>query len=85
MSKAKSHALQARLEVMALALALAALARAVPADRAVAVQEELRREVAQRLDGVALSPEVDAAVAADLCSLLSALGGPMPHGVTLQG
>lgn len=76
MPKAKFEALQARMDVMA--LALAALARAVPAEQAAALQEVLRREVSQRLDGVALSPEADAAVAADLGGLMSALGGWTP-------
>ena len=72
MSNAKMNAIQARLDV--LTVALTALARALPAERAAAVQDGLRRAVAQRLDGVALSPDADAAVAADLGSLMSALG-----------
>jgi hypothetical protein len=64
-------AMQVRLDV--LALALATLARAVPADLAGAVQDGLRRDVAQRLSGVSLSAKADEAVAADLGSLLSAL------------
>ena len=73
MSKAKMDAMQARLDVMA--VAVTALARAVPAERAAAVQEVLWREVAQRLDGLALSPKADATVAADLSRLVRALGG----------
>jgi len=76
MSKAKLNAMQARLDV--LCLALAALAREVPAERVAAVEDSLRREVEQRLNGVALSPQADAAVAADLCRLLRALGGLTP-------
>lgn len=76
MSKVNMEALQARLDVMA--LALAALARAVPAEQVAAVQDGLRLAVAQRLDGLALSPKADAAVAADLASLMSALGGRTP-------
>jgi hypothetical protein len=64
MSKAKLNAMQARLDV--LSLALAALAREVPAERAMAVQD--------RLDGAALSSQVDAAVATDLSRLMGALG-----------
>lgn len=86
MSKAKMRAMQARLDVMA--VALTALARSVPAERAAAVQEGLRRAVAQRLDGAALSPDADAAVAADLGSLMDALGGRAcwkPDRATLAG
>ena len=75
MSKAKLNAVQARLDVLSLALAaLAALAREVPAGRAVAVQDRLRRRLQLRLDGAALSPQVDAAVATDLSRLMGALG-----------
>lgn len=49
MSKAKLNAMQARLNV--LSLALAALAREVPAERAVAVQDRLRRGLQRRLNG----------------------------------
>ena len=74
MSKAKLNAMQVRLEV--LTLAVAALAGEVPAERVAAVQDGLRHGIEQWLDGVdALSPQADAAMAADLCSLLSALGG----------
>ena len=77
MSRAKMDALRARLDVMA--LALATLARAVPAEQAVALKDGLRRDVAQRLDGAALSHEADAAVAADLSRLMSALGSRTPR------
>lgn len=76
MSKAKLDEMQARLDVMA--LALVALARCVPAGQAAALQAGLRREMAQRLDGEVLSPDADAAVAADLGSLLNALRGRIP-------
>lgn len=72
MTMANVDAMQVRLDV--LSLALAALARAVPADLAAGIQESLRREVAKRLDGVALSPQADEVVAADLGRLMSALG-----------
>jgi hypothetical protein len=72
MSKLSMETVQARLDVMA--LALVTLARAVPEDRVAAVQEGLRRSVARRLDGVTLSPDADAAVAADLSRLMEALG-----------
>ena len=72
MSKEKKETMRARLDV--LAMALTALARAVPAQRAAEVQESLRRDVAHRLGGVALTPGADAAVAADLGSLMRALG-----------
>ena len=72
MSKAKLNAMQARLDV--LSMALAALAREVPAERAVAVQDRLRRGLQLRLDKAALSPQVDAAVATDLSRLMGALG-----------
>ncbi len=86
MSKARMDAMQARLDVMA--VAMTALARAVPAERATAVREGLRRELAQRMEGVALSPDADAAVAADLSSLMCALGGWASRGTdraTLPG
>jgi len=76
MSKAKLDALQARLDL--LSLALVALARELPAERVAAAQAGLRREVDQRLGGAALSPQADAAVAADLSSLLRALEGRAP-------
>lgn len=57
MTMARMDAMQVRLDVMS--LALAALARAVPADLAAGIQEGLQREVAKRLDGVALSPQAD--------------------------
>jgi hypothetical protein len=76
MSKAKLDEMQARLDVMA--MALVALARYVPAGQAAALQADLRREVAQRLDGEVLSPDADAAVAADLGSLLNALSDRVP-------
>ena len=72
MSKAKMNAMQARLDVMT--VALTALARALPPEQAAAAQDGLRRAVALQLDGLALSPDADAAVAADLGGLMSALG-----------
>jgi hypothetical protein len=71
MSKERIDAMQARLDVMA--LAMVALAPVVPMEQAASLQDGLRRNVAQRLDGVTLSPQADAAVAADLGSLMSAL------------
>lgn len=71
MSTARMDSMQARLDV--LVVALAALARAVPAESAATVQEVLRREVEQRLDGMALSAQADEAVAADLSRLMHAL------------
>lgn len=71
MTKAGMDALQVRLDM--LVLALAALARAVPAELAAAVQDGLRREVEQRLEGRALSPQADEAVAADMACLMNAL------------
>ena len=76
MSKAKLNALQARLDL--LSVALAALAREVPADRVAAVQEGLWRGVEGRLDGLALSQQADIAVAADLGRLMCALSGGAP-------
>lgn len=76
MSKARLDEMQARLDVMA--LALIALTRLVPADQAAALQADLRREVAQRLEGEGLSPKADAAVAADLGRLMGALGHQVP-------
>ena len=73
MSTSKIDAMQARMDV--LSLALAALAREVPAERAAAVQELLLHGVEQRLDGVMLSPQTDAAIAADLARLMCALRG----------
>lgn len=73
MSKATMDAMQARLDV--LSLALVALARAVPTERVAAVQDALRRDLEQRLDGVALSPEADEAMAAEVSNLISALNG----------
>jgi len=58
-------------------LALTALAREVPAERRAAVQDRLLHGVEQRLDKLMLSPQTDAAVAADLGRLMCALGaGP---------
>ena len=71
MSKAKLNALQARLDL--LSVALAALAREVPADRVAEVQEGLWRGVEGWLDGLALSRQADTAVAADLGRLMCAL------------
>ena len=76
MSKAKLNALQARMDV--LSLALAALAREVPAERVAAVQDGLWRGLEERLDGVALSSQADRAVAADLGRLMCALSGRGP-------
>ena len=76
MPKAKLDAVQARLDV--LTLALAALANEVPAERAAMVLDGLRDKVKRRLDGVSLSRQADAAVAADLNCLISALGSPPP-------
>jgi hypothetical protein len=73
MSKAKIDAMQARMDV--LSLALVALAGEVPAARVAAVQELLLRGVEQRLDGVMLSAQTDAAIAADLGRLMCALRG----------
>jgi hypothetical protein len=64
-------ALQVRLDV--LAPALTALARAVPAELAATVQEDQRREVALRLEGVSLSAQADEALAADLGGVISAM------------
>ena len=72
MSKFSMETVQARLDLMA--LALVTLARGVPEDRVAAVQEGLRQSVARQLDGVTLSPDADAAVAADLSRLMEALG-----------
>jgi hypothetical protein len=74
MSKAKTEALQVRLDV--LSVALVALARAVAPDRVAAVREGLWRDVALRLDGVVLSAQADEAIATDLAGLMSALGRP---------
>ena len=73
MSKAKLNALQARMDVLSLALAV--LAREVPAERLAAVQDGLLHGVERRLDGVMLSPQTDAAIAADLARMMCALGG----------
>ena len=73
MSKAKLNAMDARMDV--LSLALAALAREVPAERMAAVQDGLLRGVEQKLDGMTLSKQTDAAVAADLGRLICALSG----------
>ena len=73
MSKAKLNALQARMDVLSLALAV--LAREVPAERLEAVQDGLLHGVEQRLDGVALSSQADKAIAADLGRLMCALSG----------
>ena len=78
MSKAKLDAMRARLDV--LSLALVALVCEVPAERVAAVRAGLRLGVEKRLGGVALSPQADAAMAADLSSLLCALGGRPPRG-----
>ena len=77
MPKAKLDAVQARLDV--LTLALAALANEVPAERAAMVLDGLRDRVKRRLDGVSLSRQADAAVAADLNCLISALGVQPPR------
>ncbi len=74
MSKAKTEALQVRLDV--LSAALVALARTVAPDQVAAVRERLSRDVAQRLDGVVLSAQADEAIATDLAGLMSALGRP---------
>lgn len=73
MSKAKIQGLQMRLDV--LSAALVALARAVPAELAAAVQEGLRQEVTQRLKGAQLTPHADETIAADLGRLMDALKG----------
>ncbi len=73
MSKLSMETVQARLDVMS--LALVTLARAVPEERVAAVQDGLRRSVTRQMDGVTLSPDADAAVAADLSRLIEALGG----------
>ena len=86
MSKAKMDAMHARMDV--LSLALTALAREVPAERVAAVQALLLHGVEQRLDGVVLSPQRDAAMAADLGRLVCALSGRallQPGRVTLPG
>ena len=77
MPKAKLDAVQARLDV--LTLALAALANEVPAERAAMVLDGLRDRVKRRLDSVSLSRQADAAVAADLNCLISSLGSPPPR------
>ena len=77
MPKAQLDAVQARLDV--LTLALAALANEVPAERAAMVLDGLRDRVKRRLDGVSLSRQADAAVAADLNCLISALGVQAPR------
>ena len=76
MSTSKIDAMQARMDV--LSLALAALAREVPADRVAAVQDGLLRGVEKRLKGVTLSPPTDSAMAADLGNLMCALSGRAP-------
>ena len=73
MSKAKMDAMQLRMDV--LSLALAALAREVPAERLAAVQDRLLHGVERLLDGVMLPPQTDAAIAADLARLMCALRG----------
>ena len=76
MLKAKLDSMQARLDV--LTLVLAALAKKVPAERAALVLDGLRDRVNRRFVDAPLSHGADAAVAADLNCLISALGGHVP-------
>lgn len=66
-------ALVARLEV--LEVVVLELARAVPAERAVAVADSVRRRVADITFGASLAPEADEAISVTAASIPGALGG----------